>query len=87
MRDFTSHNVYRGVAGYYLIYDEWDSDDETDASVWVDGNGVEQRLGLQNQVQHNPIIQPKKGGVAWEFTISILAVKNGPLSWCGGRRA
>ena len=28
--DFTSQNVYRGLAGFYLLFDEIDSNDETD---------------------------------------------------------
>src|SRR5262249_45407948 len=30
--DFTAQNVYRGLAGFYLLFDERDSGDETDAN-------------------------------------------------------
>ena len=31
-RDFTSQNVYKGLAGMAFFYDQWDSNDENDAN-------------------------------------------------------
>jgi FtsP/CotA-like multicopper oxidase with cupredoxin domain len=56
-QDFTAQNVYRGLAGFYLLFDDWDSGNEEDRTTWTDEKGMtQQAFGLPSGKYDVPLV-------------------------------